>query len=171
MCVSKFKSAAAVAALMSSLMLPGLAMAEGGITVSDPYARASTMMSTSGAAFMVIENHAAADDRLVSAASDIAERVELHTHVADANGVMQMIEVPEGFVIPAGGSHALQRGADHVMFLGLTRPLAQGDIIPVTLTFETAGEVLVEVPVDLERKPMQGQMKGQGKMQMGAPGN
>ena len=169
--VSKFKSAAAVAALMSSLMLPGLALAEGGITVSDPYARASTMMSSSGAAFMVIENHTGADDLLVSAASDIAERVELHTHVADANGVMQMIEVPEGFVIPAGGSHALQRGADHVMFLGLTRPLAQGDIIPVTLTFETAGEVVVEVPVDLERKPMHGQMQGQGKMQMGAPSN
>ncbi len=171
--VPMFKSAAAVAALLSSLMLPGLPLAEGEITVLDPYARASTMMSSSGAAFMVIENHTGADDRLVSAASDIAERVELHTHVADANGVMQMIEVPEGFVIPANGSHALQRGADHVMFLGLTRPLAQGDIIPVTLTFETAGEVVVEVPVDLERKPMHGQMQGQmqGKMQMGAPSN
>lgn len=169
--IAKFKSAAAVAALMSSLMLPGLAHAEGEITVSDPYARASTMMSSSGAAFMVIENHTAADDRLVSASAGIAERVELHTHVADANGVMQMIEVPEGFVIPAGGSHALQRGGDHVMFLGLTQPLAQGDIIPVTLTFETAGEVVVEVPVDLERKPMHGQMQGQGKMQMGAPDN
>jgi len=163
--VPTFKSAAAVAALLSSLMLPGFALADDAITISDPYARSSTMMSTSGAAFMVIENHSAVDDRLVSAKADIAERVELHTHIADANGVMQMIEVPEGFVIPAGGSHALQRGADHVMFLGLNRPLAQGDIIPVTLTFESAGEVVVEVPVDLERKPMHGQMK------MGAPGN
>lgn len=166
--VSRSFAAAAVAALMSSLILPGVARAEGAIAITDAYARSSTIMSASGAAFMVIENHSAADDRLVSAASDVAERVELHTHKADANGVMQMIAVPEGFVIPAGGSHALQRGADHVMFLGLTRPLEQGETVELTLEFEKAGEVVIEVPVDLERKPEQGMTKGQ---MHGAAGN
>ena len=56
------------------------------IKIVDAYARASAMMSKSGAAFMVIENHGAADDRLVAAASDVAELVELHTHKEDANG-------------------------------------------------------------------------------------
>lgn len=126
------------------------------ITVHDAYARAATSMSTSGAAFMVIENTGSADDRLIAVKAPVAERAELHTHEEDANGVMRMREVEEGFVIPAGGSHALKRGGDHVMFLGLTESLSDGDTVPVTLVFEEAGEVTVEVPVDLDRKPNHG---------------
>jgi copper(I)-binding protein len=44
------------------------------------------------------------------------------------------------------------------MFLGLNRELAQGDVVTVTLQFENAGDVTVDVPVDLERKPMHGNM-------------
>ena len=134
------------------------------LQVMDPYARTSGAGATSGAAFMVIENHGTTDDRLVAAASDVAEKVELHTHKQDANGVMQMLHVPEGFVIPAGGSHALARGGDHVMFLGLKTSLAHGDTVAVTLTFEKAGEMQVQVPVDLERKPMHGGGMQGGKM-------
>lgn len=140
--------------------------AQAEIAVTDAYARVSTPMAKSGAAFMVIENTGAEEDRLVAAASDIAARVELHTHKADANGVMQMLEVTEGFAIPAGGSHALARGGDHVMFLGLNRSLAHGDVVTVTLTFEKAGEITLDVPVDLERKPMHG-ATGEGAMQHG----
>ncbi|MCU0902012.1 MAG: copper chaperone PCu(A)C [Cypionkella sp.] len=128
-------------------------LAHEGVHVVDPYARVMGANAKSGAAFMVIENHGKTDDRLLKATSDVAERVELHTHKADAQGTMQMLEVPEGFVIPAGGSHALARGGDHVMFLGLTRSLAHGDVVTVTLTFEREGDVVVEIPVDLERKP------------------
>lgn len=139
----------AVATVAVAFALPAFA---DGITISDAYARSSAMMSQSGAAFMVIENTAAADDRLVSATSDAARMVALHTHKQDASGVMQMLEVPEGFVIPANGSHALARGADHVMFMGLTQPWKQGDMLHVTLTFEKAGEVVVDIPVDLTRE-------------------
>lgn len=137
----------------AALAFAAPALANDGVHVVDPYARVMGAMAKSGAAFMVIENHAAADDRLVKAASDVAERVELHTHKADASGNMQMVHVPEGFAVPAHGSHALARGGDHVMFLGLTRSLAHGDVVQVTLTFEKAGEVVVDIPVDLERKP------------------
>lgn len=67
---------------------------------------------------------------------------------------MRMMEVEEGFVIPAGGHHALQRGGDHVMLLGLSAPMTDGDSLPMVLVFETAGEVAVDVPVDLARQPM-----------------
>lgn len=144
---------AALAAV--SFALPALA---GDIAINDPYARVSAKMSTSGAAFMVIENTGTEDDRLIAASSEVAERTELHTHKADANGVMRMMKVEEGFPLPAGGSHALARGGDHVMFLGLKHPLSQGDIVKVTLTFEKAGDVVVDIPVDLERKPMHGKM-------------
>lgn len=136
-----------------ALAVAAPALAQDGVQVVDPYVRVSGAMAKSGAAFMVIENHAGSDDRLVKATSDVAQRVELHTHKADAAGNMQMVEVPEGFAVPAHGSHALARGGDHVMFLGLTRSLAHGDMVQVTLTFEKAGEVVVEIPVDLERKP------------------
>ena len=144
-----FKSMLFAAA--AAVTLAGPALAETTIQVQDPYARSANQMS--GAAFMVLMNAGDQDDRLVSAASEIAERVELHTHVEDASGVMQMMEVEEGFVIPAGGMHALERGGDHVMFMGLKQPLAQGDTVSVTLSFEKAGDITVEMPVDLERAP------------------
>lgn len=152
-----FRSFVRAAAAAFVLSAPALAGDMAPIMVEDAYARSSTAMSTSGAAFMVLMNHGQDDDRLVGAAAvDVAARVELHTHVQDAAGVMKMVEVKEGFVVPAGGMHALQRGGDHVMFMGLKRPLEQGQIISVTLSFEKAGDIVVDIPVDLERKPMQG---------------
>jgi copper(I)-binding protein len=146
-----FFPSAALAALLAALLAapqpPEAHAAEPGIRIVDPFARSSSPTARSGAAFMVIENHGPEADRLIAARSDVAERVELHTHKVAADGVMRMVEVPEGFVIPAGGAHALARGADHVMFLGLTRALAEGDRVAVTLVFERAGEVSVEVPV------------------------
>ncbi|WIY23523.1 copper chaperone PCu(A)C [Parasedimentitalea psychrophila] len=150
-----FKSV--VIAAVASLTLAGAAGADmSKIMVGDAYARASNKMA--GAAFMAVMNGAAEDDRLISVSSEIAKRTELHTHMDMGEGVMKMMHVEEGFAIAAGETHMLQRGGDHVMFMGLTQELKQGDIISLTLTFENAGEVIVQVPVDLERKPAAGGM-------------
>ncbi|MBN9888401.1 copper chaperone PCu(A)C [Salipiger abyssi] len=144
---------------MKSLILAGacaLALATPAfaeIAVQDAYARSAMAGAKTGAAFMVIENTGDEDDRLIAVASDAAVKVELHTHIAGDNGVMRMVEVEEGFVIPAHGAHALARGGDHVMFMGLTAPFEQDKMLSVTLTFEKAGEMMVEIPVDLERQP------------------
>ena len=130
------------------------------IDVVDAYARAASPTAKAGAAFMVIRNTGSEDDRLIAAASDIAARVELHTHKDMGEGVMKMMHVEEGFAVPAGDMHALARGGDHVMFMGLTRPMAQGDTVTVTLTLEKAGEVVVDIPVDLEREDMGGHGAG-----------
>lgn len=158
--------------MMKSLLCSAVALtlampAFAEISVSDPYARAAGPTAKAGAAFMIIENSGAEDDRLIAASSDIAARVELHTHKDMGEGVMKMMEVEEGFVVPAEGSHALARGGDHVMFMGLTRPMNQGDTVTVTLTFERAGDIVVEVPVDLERGPMSGGGHAAGQMKMG----
>ncbi|MEM7521049.1 MAG: copper chaperone PCu(A)C [Pseudomonadota bacterium] len=126
--------------------------------IKDPYMRSSTPSSVTGAAFLMLMNHGETDDRLVSASADVAGRVELHTHIQDENGVMKMMEVEEGFVIPAGEMYHLKRGGDHIMFMGLNRPLEQGEEIPVTLTFEKAGDIEVMIPVDRERKADHGAM-------------
>jgi copper(I)-binding protein len=133
------------------------------ITIVDPYMRVSGAMATSGAAFMVIENHGA-EDRLIDVRSSLAEKVELHTHLQDANGVMKMLHVEEGFPIAAGENHALQRGGEHVMFLGLNAVPKQGDMVELTLTFEKAGDIVVEVPVDNERAPEMGEAMDHSKM-------
>ena len=147
MTMLRFRLVAAAAALC--LTLPAThAAAHDGVHINDAYARASAM---SGAVFFEIENHQTDDDRLLSVASDAAERVELHTHKSDANGVMQMMAVPEGFAVPGNGTHALARGGDHVMLMGLKGPLVTGDTVSLTLTFERAGVVTIDVPVDNER--------------------
>lgn len=127
------------------LVLPGTALA-GDIVVEAPFALISPA-GQSGAAFMRLENPGTTDDRLVGAASDIAARVELHTHSEDSAGVMRMLEVEDGFPIPAGGAHMLERGGDHVMFLGLTRVPEEGESVALTLTFESGAEIALEIPV------------------------
>lgn len=145
---------AAVAALLT---LPTLGLAE--IVIDDPYARASRPNAPTGAAFMVIRNTGETEDRLVAASSDVAKRVELHTHIDQGDGVMKMTEIEGGITIPAGEAHMMVRGGDHVMFMGLIEPLEQDTAINVTLTFEQAGDVVVTIPVDNERKPKHGGMK------------
>lgn len=126
------------------------ALADGTITVSDAYARFMPG-SMAGAAFMTIENTGDSDDRLVDAAAAIAEKVELHTHAHGSDGTMQMVHVPEGFPIPAHGTHVLERGADHVMFMGLKEMPADGATVHLTLTFEKAGAIELDLPVDNAR--------------------
>lgn len=147
-------------------LLFALPAAAEGIEVHDAYARTSSMMATSGAAFMMIHNTTGEADRLIGVKSDVAEKTELHTHKEDANGVMKMIHVEEGFDLPADGMIEMARGGKHVMFLGLTQELTQGDVIDVTLVFEKAGDVTVQVPVDMDRKPDHGAMK-HGEMKHG----
>ena len=142
------RSCAALAAACLSLASgPVVAQSGDAIAIRDAEMRTTGSMARSGAAFMLIENALPGDDRLVAARSDIAARVELHTHREDAAGVMRMIEVEEGFVIPGGGSRALARGGDHVMFLGLHRTPESGETVSLTLVFENAGEIELEVPV------------------------
>lgn len=164
-----------LAALAAATCLAAPAFAEG-IEVHDAYAIASRMGAASGAAFMTIHNHGETDDHLIGASAPVSERVELHTHIMDEAGVARMVHVPEGWDLPAGGEILLQRGAEHIMFIGITDSFEDGDIIPLTLIFEKAGEVTVNVEVDLDRLgemgpgPMnhgEGGMMNQGTMNNG----
>jgi periplasmic copper chaperone A len=142
-----------LAATTAALLLATATLAQDhpdGMHVHDAYAR---LGPKSGAIFFMIHNNGTADDRLVGARSDVAAKAELHTHVEDANGVMSMVEIEGGVALPAGEAHAFERGADHVMLMGLTADLQDGDKLPVTLVFESGAEMLLEVPVDNARKP------------------
>ncbi len=144
-----FKTALLAATTAALFALPALAGSE--ISITDAYARSSGMNAMSGAAFMRITNAGDEDDQLIAAHTDAAKMAQLHTHIEGEGGVMQMRRVEGGFTIPANGEHVLARGGDHVMLMGLTGPLVDGESFTLTLVFEKAGEVSVEVPVDLER--------------------
>lgn len=143
----------------------------GGIEITDVWARPSPQMDMSqptptpgadhggmsgdhggmdmggvnSAAYMVIRN-GGAEDKLISAAGDVAKSIELHT-VVDNNGVMQMRPVEGGIPVPAGGQVELKPGGFHVMLVGLNRELKPGDKVMLTLTFEKAGTRQVEAEV------------------------
>ena len=116
----------------------------GAITITHAYARATVPGQPAGGAFLTIAN-AGADDKLLSARSGAAKSAELHTMKMDGD-VMRMREV-ESIDVPAGQTVELKPGNFHVMMMGLKAPLKAGDHFPLTLKFEKAGEVQVEVPV------------------------
>ena len=128
----------------------------GDLSIDHPWARASAGPARNSAAFMTIHNKGDAD-RLVAAAGDVSKRVELHTHLMEGD-VMKMRQV-EAIDIPAGGMAELKPGSFHVMLIGLNEPLKEGDSFPLTLTFEKAGEVTLEVSVEKITS-----MGGQGEM-------
>ena len=127
------------------------AFAETPVHAHDAYAR-FLPGAKSGAAFMILENHSDQDDRLIGAFSRIAEKVSPHTGIRGEGGMVSMREVPEGFAVPAGLDHALSRGGDHLMFMDLTEVPPEGGMVPVTLVFEKAGEITIDIPVDNARK-------------------
>lgn len=119
----------------------------GDITVSNVWTRATPPNARAGGGFAVIENKGAEEDRLVSVASDIAESTELH-EMTVSDGVMKMREMADGITVPASGTLELKPGGFHVMFMGLKAPLKQGELVPVTLTFEKAGSVTLDFKVE-----------------------
>jgi len=127
----------------------GAALAQGGktgsIEVEHPWARATAPSARNGAAYLTLTEHGGGVDRLVSVSTPVAGKAELHTTLMD-NGVMKMRPLDTIEVTP-GASTKLQPGGMHIMLLGLTQPLVNGKAFPLTLTFEKAGSVTVQVDV------------------------
>jgi copper(I)-binding protein len=54
----------------------------------------------------------------------------------------------EAIEVTPGAPIVLQPGGLHVMLIGLKAPLKEGERFPLTLTFERAGTIEVEVVVE-----------------------
>ncbi len=131
-------------------LLPVAAVAHDGVHINDAYLRSANPKTA--AAFMELENHTDRECRLIGVSTDAAERAELHTH-RDEGGVMKMVHVTEGFAVPAKGKHNLERGGDHVMMMGLTNALTDGQVITMAFDFGDCGQEQAEVTVDNQRAP------------------
>jgi len=87
-------------------------------------------------------------DRLLSASSVAAQRVEIHqTQMKD--GMMNMSEVA-GIDVLAGETLNLAPGGYHLMIIGLKSPLQEGAFIPVQLQLEKAGPLDVNLRIRAE---------------------
>ncbi|PKN83062.1 MAG: hypothetical protein CVU47_00800 [Chloroflexi bacterium HGW-Chloroflexi-9] len=118
------------------------------IEIADIRARATPgLENENSAAYAVITNRGTEKDRLVSGSVDasVAGRVELHTTVKEGE-MMRMVQV-DGWDIEPGASLELMPGGNHVMILELAEQFVVGDTFTLTLVFEQAGEIEVEVPV------------------------
>ncbi len=116
----------------------------------------SMMGSTgNGVVYVTITNTGEEDDALVGAETDRAERIEIHEMiVADGTARMQPVDGP--LPIPAGETVSLEPGGLHLMLVNLTEDIRLGDVYEVTLEFERAGEVTLQVPVRLDAEPVEG---------------
>ena len=106
------------------------------ISVTDAWARATMPGQPVSGAYMQIQ--ADADARLLSVSSSVVPRVEVHEMSMDG-GVMRMREV-KSIDLPKGKTVSLEPGGFHIMLMNLKKPIAVGDVIPLTLVVESGGK-------------------------------
>jgi copper(I)-binding protein len=150
---------------MISVLAVALAACSGGgeLEVTQAWARTSPSMAEAGAAYMQIANGTDNSDALVGVSVDpaVAGAAEIHETVAaepdmgdgghtatsDTGAPMMEMHAIDRLEIPAGETVTLEPGGYHVMLLDLVSPLEAGSTIELALTFENAGEVVVEAEV------------------------
>ena len=117
----------------------------GTLRVHHPWARASIGAAKAGAAYFRVENRGVSADRLIAVETPAARRASLHRNMIE-DGVARMR--PAGpLEIAPGARLVLEPGGLHVMMMGLSAPLRAGEAFPLTLVFETAGPIEVQVEV------------------------
>lgn len=126
-----------------ALILTSGAGAADPLAFTNAWVRATPPNAKVAGGFVEIRNAGKNADRLLSASSDAAERVEIH-EMTMAGDVMQMRQLTEGLVIPAGQSVPLKPGSHHMMLIAPKRTIAEGQKVIITLVFEKAGKRSLE---------------------------
>lgn len=135
--ISRLAVVAAAALLLAGCAAPApqaqVAVESDSVSIADAWVKSAD--EGMSAAFGVLGNDGAADVTIVSASTEASPMVELHETVANDAGEMVMQPKEGGFVIPAGGTLTLEPGANHIMLMGLAKPIVAGDEVSFTLTF------------------------------------
>ena len=96
--------------------------------------------------YFVIQNDTASEDALINASTDIGSTTETHMSMVNDQGVASM-QMQEAVMVPAGESVTFKPGGLHIMLVDLKQDLKAGDTFTLTLQFEKAGEISVQVEV------------------------
>lgn len=114
-------------------------------TVHDAWMREPMGNRTTTGAFLIVENSGAKPLAIVSATSDVSDKVELH-EMKMANGMMSMSPV-KSIAVPANGKAELKPGSYHLMLFDLKKKTVAGDKIKVTLVFDDGSKVTADAEV------------------------
>ncbi len=115
---------------------------QGDLSIEKPWAR-MTIKSRPAAGYMKIHNMGNQADKIVSASSSMAERIELHTMTMN-EGVMRMRKV-DHIEVPAKSAVELKAGGLHLMIFGLKHGMKPGATLPISVMFEKAGKIDMEI--------------------------
>ncbi|MBV7561534.1 copper chaperone PCu(A)C [Pseudomonas sp. sia0905] len=148
------KLALTAALLATSLLANAHEYDVGQLHIDHPWSREMPPVAPTAAAYFVVHNKGDADDRLLTVETPVAGKAEIHEH-AHVNGMMKMQQV-QNVVIPAGGEVKFAPMGYHVMLFNLKQQAQAGDRFPMTLTFEKAGLVTVEVAVQKDEPAAEG---------------
>ncbi|MFI5033345.1 MAG: copper chaperone PCu(A)C [Reyranellales bacterium] len=137
-------------ALLALLLVAAPAVAHdyklGALEIDQPWARATPPTAPTGGGYLSVKNTGTTPDRLMSASSPAAGAVQVHQMKMEGS-IMRMRELDGPLEIKPGETVTLAPGGLHLMMLGLKEPLKQGENVPLTLVFEKAGKVDVELAV------------------------
>ena len=125
----------------------------GEISVENAYVKEVAPNMKNSAAFMTIKNGGQKAVNLVSATNDVSAITELHTH-GKKDGMMVMYKVDK-IEVPAKGEALLKPMGLHVMLIGLSKQVKEGESVNIELKFDNGESVKIVAPV----KKLAGQMK------------
>ena len=135
--------------LLAILLTTSIASAQhyeaGDVHIQSPWSRELPPTIPNGAVYMTLTNHGSHPDKLLSASTDVAEVVEIHSHILE-DGMMKMRRV-ESVDLPPHKEVLFGPGGYHFMLIGLKQPLEADDRFQFLLEFEQNGQALVEVVV------------------------
>src|SRR3954462_13803069 len=115
----------------------------GSLVIDHPWTRATPKSEAVAGGYVKITNTGNTAARLTGGSADVSRKFEVHEMSMD-RGVMKMRELKDGLEIPAGGTVELKPGSYPIMMMNLSHPLAAGERVKGSLTFEKAGKVDVE---------------------------
>lgn len=115
------------------------------LEIKSAWVRAMPPNAKNSAAYLMVHNPTDQADRLIAAQSPIAKMVEIHT--VEKQGEAMIMMTVDGVPVPAKSMATLKPGGYHIMLMGLNQAPKTGDQVPLTLTFEKAGDVQVTAAV------------------------
>lgn len=115
------------------------------VTVEEAWANAADLGMA--AVFGRFTNTGHHDAHMVSVSSPLSDWVEFHEVVGEGMENKTMQPKEGGITVPAGGSHELVPGGDHIMLMDLKRPLQPGEDVEVTVTFEDGSTLPVTAQI------------------------
>jgi copper(I)-binding protein len=134
-----------IEALAAALILTACSLTQAGLQVADAWARPADAGANS-AVYLQIRNRGG-EDELLEVRTEAAESASLHRTIVDADGVAHM-EPQSEIPIPADETLTFEPGGYHVMLMQSKNALHPGDSISVTLIFQLAGPITIQVPIE-----------------------